>query len=931
MNQLIEAQYVWHDDAGRGRNLHACFRLTFILDAAVVSARLNLFADTTYQLFVNGQFVEFGPIRFDPRFPMFDTVDIAHWLRVGRNVIAVSVNSFQHKTLKSITHQAGFITWGEVRTSDDATVSLATPGAWRGVPDLSLARYTGKFSFALNAAELFDQAGEEPGWREADFADGHWPQAVSLANQAAWGPLEPRSIPFLSKASIPFERVTQALPLAIDEDWYSFAVPFPAFYEADKKTFSSLVAFATWIHSPEDQEIIAGVFWGEYWLNGKRIPDGVLCTFRNQRINQSWRLRKGWNYFFGTVQAYQNIVEQYFALPRGKGLFVSADKDLTGTRRFKHTRILMAAEHAEHLTSKPVPFVPDDALEEIGGWIYVDVSECAQSPSRELGWDSYSEPVETLTPETLQGHIFRHTDYPEGFSLVLDAGQTRLVLPRLVLDGVEGATIDLGYTEHLRGDGVHIQTQHHSPCSDRILCSRDNLDWMPRHPRGFRYLMLTVRNTRADVTLRKLSLRSAMYPVQERGRFTCSDPLLTAIWEMGRRTQAVTMEDAYVDCVGRERGMYGRDTIIQYHVNLATFGDQTLMERCLQLFGQSPDASGKFRAVYPNTGDYTIADFALNMVDGYWNYYAHSGDLERIRQDWAAILVNLHWFHELSDERKDYLLDADWPANRRIAAEYGGYHGDSGATGYMSKKGPTCLFSCFYLSALQAASRLAKALGGEALTEKRRLDRRSARLAASIQVAFWDEGRGCFADDLAHTTVSAHASLLAVCTGVAKRRQVPRIRQHVSFELRSIFRNGFDPSGGTLTSPSFAFYLFDGLYHLGLHETAESMMRQGWGWMLAQGLKTCVEHFSLADSLCHAWSASPTYYLSKNVLGVHFPEAPNLDVVEIRIRTHGVTWAEGAFPHPRGAIEVKWRREGGRCIIETKVPEGVCVTKQGES
>jgi alpha-L-rhamnosidase len=163
MNQLIEAQYVWHDDAGRGRNLHACFRLTFILDAAVVSARLNLFADTTYQLFVNGQFVEFGPIRFDPRFPMFDTVDIAHWLRVGRNVIAVSVNSFQHKTLKSITHQAGFITWGEVRTSDDATVSLATPGAWRGVPDLSLARYTGKFSFALNAAELFDQAGEEPG------------------------------------------------------------------------------------------------------------------------------------------------------------------------------------------------------------------------------------------------------------------------------------------------------------------------------------------------------------------------------------------------------------------------------------------------------------------------------------------------------------------------------------------------------------------------------------------------------------------------------------------------------------------------------------------------------------------------------------------------------------------------------------------------
>ena len=879
---------------------------------------------------MNGQFVEFGPARFDPRFPMFDTVDIAPWLRRGRNVIAVAVNSIQHKTFKSMATQAGFIAWGEVTSAADAAVSLATPGAWRGIPDAALARYTGKFSFALSASELFDQAGEEPGWRDVDFDDGHWPPVVPLADPSAWGTREPRSIPYMAKESIALEQVRHVRPLVVAEDWYSFTVPFPAFFE-DQKSLSKWVAFATWIHSPVEQETAVGVFWGEYWVNGEPVPDGVVCAERNQRITQRWRLRQGWNHVFGTVRAYHDILDQYLALPRGKGLCVSADRSLDGTRRFKRTRLLTLAEYQANIASKTVPFAPGDELNEIGGWTIVDASDCAQSPGREMGWDQYGEPVETFTPAALEGHRFRQADYPDGFSMLLDAGQTRLLFPRLVLDGVAGATIDLCYTEHLRGDGAHSLVQHHSPCSDRLLCSRDTLDWMPRQARGFRYLNLTVRNAKSDIILRTLSLRSATYPIQARGRFACSDPLLTAVWEMGRRTQAVTMEDAYVDCVGRERGMYGRDTIIQYHVNLATFGDQVLMERCLQLFGQSPDASGRFRAVYPNTGDYTIADFALNMVDGYWNYYAHSGDLERIRQDWAAILVNLHWFHELSDERKDYLLDADWPANRRIAAEYGGYHGDSGATGYMSKKGPTCLFSCFYLSALQAASRLATALGGEALAEKRRIDRRAGRLAASIPAAFWDEERGCFADDLAHTTLSAHASLLAVRAGVAKRRQVPRIRQHVSYELRSVFRNGFDPTAGTLTSPSFAFYLFDGLYHLGLHETAENLMRQGWGWMLAQGLRTCAENFTLADSHCHAWSASPTYYLSQNVLGVHFPEAPNLDVVEIRIKTHGVTWAEGAFPHPRGDIEVKWRREGGRCVIETKVPEGVCVTRQGES
>ncbi len=919
-----EARYVWTDGDGQGRDLYACFRLTFELASPVTTAELSLFADTAYQLFVNGQFVEFGPVRFDPRFPMFDTVNLAPYLHAGRNVLAVSVNAIQHKTYKTIANQAGFIAWGEARSASGAVVSLATPGAWRCIPDAAHARYAAKFSFALNAAELFDQAGEQPGWRNVDFDDALWPIAVPLANPSAWGRLEPRSIPFMSKDAIPFENLRHIRPLVLAEDRYSFSVPVPAFAEDDANAFSRQVAFTTWIYSPVAQEVLAGVFWGEYWLNGLPITGGVACADRGQRSTQRWHLRSGWNHFFGVVTAYYDVIEQYFALPRGKGLLVSADKNPAGTHVFKHTRILTAAEHATQFTPKTVPFAPDDAVPELGGWVTVDASECAQSASREMAWDQYGEPVEKLALESLDGHVFRAADYPDGFSVLLDAGQTRLVLPRLVLDGVAGATVDLGYTEHLLGDGAHVRVAHHHPCADRLLCSRDVLDWTPMHPRGFRYLMLTVRNMKHDVTLKTLLLRSAMYPVQARGRFACSDPLLTAVWEMGRRTQAVNMEDAYVDCVCRERGMYGRDTIIQYHVNLAAFGDQALMGRCMQLYGQSPDASGKFRAVYPNTGTYTIADFAMNMVEGYWNYYEQSGDLDRIRQDWAAIRENLRWFHELADEREDLLLDADWPTKRGVAAMYGGYHGDLSAKGYMTVTGPNCLFSVTYLMALQAASRLAKVLGKR--TEKRNLDQRIAKLTVSIRTAFWDEGRGCYADDLPHTTVSAHASLLAVCAGVPLRDQLPRIRNHVAAELRSIFRNGYDPSGQSIISPNFAFYLFDGLYRLGLYDTAEGVMRQGWGWMLAQGLKTCAEYFSLDASHCHAWSASPTYYLSRNVLGVHFPEAPNLDVVEIRVKAHGIVWAEGAYPHPRGSIAVKWRLQDGRRVIDVEAPPGVTVS-----
>lgn len=915
------AQYVWYDTEGFGRNLFASFRLAFELEGVPESAELSLFADTAYQLFVNGLFVEFGPVRFDPRFPLFDTVDLMPHLRAGRNVISVLVNSFQHKTYKAIEHPAGFIAWGGAKTSTGEVVTFATPGGWKVIPDPAHARYSAKFSFALNAAELFDQSAEETGWKEPSFDDRHWLEAVLVKQQDAWGELKPRSIPFMSKTPVSVAAVRHLLPLDHQEDRYSFSVPFPQCFASNREQFNRTVLFTTWIYAPETCNIHAGVFWGEYWLNGQKIPRGVDCVARNQRSTQTWNLRKGWNHFFGMVEAYHDVVEQYIALPKGLGLRVCADKQQESCLRFRHTPILSARVYDGTIAQKTLPLSEDDELPEIGGWLVVHATQMAQCPSREMGWDRYADPLESLIAENLGGHCFRLTDYPQGFSLLLDLGQTYNILPKLSLEGGAGATVDLAYTEHLCSDQMHVKFQHHHPCADRLLCSRHTIDWLPVHPRGGRYLMLTVRNPQSDITLKSLQLLSAMYPVEERGRFSCSDPLLTAIWQMGKHTQAVNMEDAYVDCVCRERGMYGRDTIIQYHVNLATFGDQALMGRCMQLYGQSPDPSGKFRAVYPSDGNYTIADFALNMVEGYWNYYENSGDLERIRLDWSAIRRDLQWFHGLSDERPDLLLDSDWPKKRGLAAMYGGFHGDLSSKGMLAA-GPNCSFSCTYLMAIRAALRLATVLDDH--HESSSLTARAEVLVQSIRSAFWDEVKGGYADNLEHTTFSAHASLLAVSSGAAEAAQLKDIRNYVAQELTSLFRNGAGLTVDPVVSPSYAFYLFAALYQLGLTETAEAMMRQGWGWMLDQGLQTCSEYFTLESSHCHAWSASPTYYLSKNVLGVHFPLAPNFDLVEIRVQTHGVTWAEGAFPHPRGLIEVKWHTEDGFRVFDLlRAPTGV--------
>ena len=326
---------------------------------------------------------------------------------------------------------------------------------------------------------------------------------------------------------------------------------------------------------------------------------------------------------------------------------------------------------------------------------------------------------------------------------------------------------------------------------------------------------------------------------------------------------------------------------------------------------------GARRIVYPNSGQYTYNDFALNVVEGYRSYYENTGDTWRIGDDWEAIVNNLRFFDRLSDEREDRLL-----ADRELL---GGFGGDPGtAEGRIDPKGVNCFYSCAYLIALRSALVLGKAINRT--EDARRMERRIESLERTIPAAFWNPDKRCFSDNLDRGTHSVHSNLFAVRARVVAGDRLPAIQEYVRRELRSLFVNGYDATAGFLVSSRFAFYILDGLYQAGLADTAENLIRQGWGFCLPKGLKTCPEFFSLDQSLRHAWSASPVYYLSKYLLGVHYPGAPDLSRVEIRVQARSVTEAEGTWPHPGGLIEVKWHMEGARRVFDyVKAPGGVRV------
>jgi alpha-L-rhamnosidase len=99
-----DAGWIWYDHVGYDDvNTFMLARKEFHLDALPKNpAVINITADSRYKLYVNGNYVCYGPARGYPESYPFDTVDITGYLKKGGNVIAVLVHQYGHGTYQSI-------------------------------------------------------------------------------------------------------------------------------------------------------------------------------------------------------------------------------------------------------------------------------------------------------------------------------------------------------------------------------------------------------------------------------------------------------------------------------------------------------------------------------------------------------------------------------------------------------------------------------------------------------------------------------------------------------------------------------------------------------------------------------------------------------------------------------------------------------------
>jgi hypothetical protein len=498
--------------------------------------------------------------------------------------------------------------------------------------------------------------------------------------------------------------------------------------------------------------------------------------------------------------------------------------------------------------------------------------------------------------------------------VVFDFDDYLVAYPQLTLSGGRGARIRVGWAESARAQpdfwnndkghrdelwGKYLVTQ-----ADEILPDGSNhARYAPLWWQAGRYLELLIVTGAEPLTLHKLTLEETRYPLEMESAFDCSDPRLTGALPMLVRGLQANANETFFDCPHYEELQYIGDTRLQALCHAVMTRDDRLTRKALRLFDTSRQPEGFLQARYPCSITQVIAPFSLYWVGMLWDYACWRDDPGLVRALLPGMRATLEAFRRhVGDDNLLYAPEAwnfmDWidAWNEAAGVPLDGLEGASAPLHWQ------------LVYALSLAADLESWLGEPELAAY--YARWGAALAQAGQV-FWDEERGLFANDLAHTQFSDHPQAFAVLSGQLAPEQQTRLAQtwpQADMHCATYF---------------FLHYCLEAYRLLGLEETIYAQLRRWDSEMVQRGLKTPLERVEPSRSDCHAWSSHPLYHYFATVLGIR-PTAPGFASVEIAPLLGDLEYATGTLLHPAGGeIRVEFRQKDGRVSGRVELPPGL--------
>jgi len=204
------------------------FRKTINLTVKRPAFPIRVSADNRYKLYVNGTLVSSGPARGDTYYWNYETVDIAPYLTIGKNVIAATVwNDGPDRPEAQISLRTAFIVQGD----SPAEETLNTDTSWKCIRDTAYTPNTWigyDTYYVAGPGEIIDMKHTVKGFTDINFDDSKWPGAEELDHGKPKG--KPDSFGWmLVPSQLPqMERTLQRILVLRKADGITVPSSFPA-------------------------------------------------------------------------------------------------------------------------------------------------------------------------------------------------------------------------------------------------------------------------------------------------------------------------------------------------------------------------------------------------------------------------------------------------------------------------------------------------------------------------------------------------------------------------------------------------------------------------------------------------------------------------------------------------------------------------------
>lgn len=173
LHKQLDATYQAPEHAKEFKNNHTLFRKKVWIEKGTKQVIMDISADDYYKLYINGSYVTQGPANSYAFCYNYNHLDITEYLREGENIIAVHVfyQGLVNRAYNSGDYRQGLIAeiWADSR--------LITDEAWK----CAEAREYGAdktIAYETQFNELIDNRQKLAGWKELEYDDSSWDQAL---------------------------------------------------------------------------------------------------------------------------------------------------------------------------------------------------------------------------------------------------------------------------------------------------------------------------------------------------------------------------------------------------------------------------------------------------------------------------------------------------------------------------------------------------------------------------------------------------------------------------------------------------------------------------------------------------------------------------------------------------------------------------------